>query len=880
MPEGWSEVCASNGKMECFLKRHAASWGMACSRCIEPRKCCNNPHPENCPRCEKADSPWPAEAADTVRDRALREADTFASRDVVVILSPHYYLVTDIPSLKIHTQGGAPRVAGMHELAHIYAERCEKARREFVQHFGETFSGSAPSAVYLPRRETTAEKVQVRNFASPRTNVLYGGGAAGGRLAGGLCGNGFSASLQKHGSDDEGLHHAVRHMAGHLLISTWASGDPTERALPPWMFEGVAHWLAKRHPLLEDGVVWCAGEGNALSGSGRSWDAEARKAAADPKLDPVEKILDKSTVGFLTFEDHVRAWSYFSICLKEDREKFVAVLRALRAATAARQAWTENGGCTPEQWDRRWRDRVLARRASMSEVAADREKDEGPGAADRRALRTETDPETLAARVRSLGTCGDPLTAAALVELFARRSDRVRETIAVLLSRSTDPEVLRAIREKGLSHADPTVRGYAARVLGLAGDAASAEALRSAAADREWFVRAEAAGALTRLRDPMAVDAIRPLLEDQAPKVRIAAMDAAGAIGTPAEKVASKVAANLDHPAWQVRSAAADSLGGIGSMMGVEALIQRMTTEAGRVRVDCHRALKAITRDDLGLNPENWAKWWKRERERVGGGVPDRPGAPPEPNPEDLRYGPKERLYGIRVYDERVGYVLDMSSSMHVHFNPDEVSLKRLRRKYEGSSKFEISKEEIVQSIEGLDPRARFTVIAFADEPRFMSRTLLPATPDGRSKAEGFLRSCRLPPPTAPRGGGVARPGLRPAAQPSPPMTNFYAALLAALDLPQSGDPVPDFRETPDTMFFLTDGEPTKGEIVDADALLAWFSGHNRYARIRVHVVAYGNTGIDLAFLTHLAQDNGGQLIHILEARPEDAPALPPNTPR
>ena len=272
MPEGWSEICAANMKLECFLKRHAASWGMTCTECSFDTDCaCRNPKPDCCPRCEKGESPWDPEKVKDLEFRLKRETEVFASRDVVIVQSPHYYVVTDIPTLKLRTQSGVYRVAGTHELAHIYAERAEKARREFVQGFTDEVGGGKPSAIYLPKRESTAAKIQGRYNSSPKTNLVYGG-SNDGKVADGHCFNGFCNSLQKGGGDDEGLHHAVRHMVGHLSISCWTKVDGQDRVLPRWLFEGVAHWLAKRHPLLKDQVVWCADEGTPLSGSGKDWD--------------------------------------------------------------------------------------------------------------------------------------------------------------------------------------------------------------------------------------------------------------------------------------------------------------------------------------------------------------------------------------------------------------------------------------------------------------------------------------------------------------------------------------------------------------------------------------------------------------------------------
>jgi hypothetical protein len=870
LPADWSVTCATNGRMQCFLKRHAASWNLYCSECLEKDDCaCKNAHPGDCPRCEKGGSPWDPEKRKDLAYRLKKEQEVFATRDVVIAWSPHFYVVTDIPSLKIPTGPATYRVAGTHELAHIYAERAEKARREFIQNFGDEWGGDLPSAIYLPKRETTGARVQAKYNGSARTNLVYGG-SNDGKVADGFCFNGFCTALSgnKSGGDDEGLHHTVRHMIGHIGISCWTKVDGKDRVLPRWLFEGVGHWLAKRHRLLYDRVVWCADEGTSLSGSGDDWAKEARKVAADLKTVPVERLLEKSTIGLLDFDDHVRSWSYVELALKEDREAFLRVCRALRNEVPNRQAWREGMACTPDEWDQRWKDRVLGRRSSFGPLPSDKEGDDGPGAAERRALRNETDMQNLVARIRSIGVCADPKTAAVLTELFARESDAVREVLVVILSKSTEPKVLEAIRVKGLESQVPMVRAYAARALGFANDQGALEGLRKQVGDDFWLARAEAALALMRLKDPKLAATVKPMLSDSSAKARIAAMDALATAGLSAERAIADAAKNLDNDAWQVRSAAAECLGGAGSMLGVEALITRMTTEAGRVRRDCYDALKKITKDDLGLNPENWSKWWKRERERVGGGIPNAPKTGPTENPEDLRYARPERPYGLQVFSDRIGYCLDMSNSMFNFFDPDPEAVKKLRRKYTGATKFDISKEEIVQSIQALDQRARFNVMVFSTKPRFMSNSLVPAVPENHKKADGFLRSCRSTPDASATAG-------------APQLTSFYDAFRGVFDIPKGVTiPPPNFAETPDTMFFLTDGEPTAGEIIDADELLAWFNGLNRYARIRVHVVAYGNMGIDIPFLTHLAEDNGGKFINIAEAKGEAAGRVPPTTPK
>ena len=73
-------------------------------------------------------------------------------------------------------------------------------------------------------------------------------------------------------------------------------------------------------------------------------------------------------------------------------------------------------------------------------------------------------------------------------------------------------------------------------------------------------------------------------------------------------------------------------------------------------------------------------------------------------------------------------------------------------------------------------------------------------------------------------------------------------------------------KATPDTITFLTDGVPTKGDILDADVIVEWYTGLNRYARVRTHTITFGNIGIDRLLLKNLAERNGGKYIEVPEA--------------
>ena len=103
-------------------------------------------------------------------------------------------------------------------------------------------------------------------------------------------------------------------------------------------------------------------------------------------------------------------------------------------------------------------------------------------------------------------------------------------------------------------------------------------------------------------------------------------------------------------------------------------------------------------------------------------------------------------------------------------------------------------------------------------------------------------------------------------AQPSAGETNIHGALKAAIGLHDKDSLEADLDPIPDTVYFLTDGSPTRGEITDADTLLSWFEFLNRYAKVELHVIAMGNLGVDLPFLRRLAKVGGGSFIHVRRA--------------
>jgi len=861
VPDGMSALCFTSGRSECYLKRHSVAWHLACSECLQNDKCCPLPKKQNCPDCETGEtSPLQNDdmgkpAKETVLARLKAEQRLFKKPDnVVVLYNRHFYVVTDIGGVKVKMQGGSFRVFNTHEYAHLMLERAEMARKEFVQNFGDKLRLSKPVGIFLPDRERDAANIQATYMSSAKTNQIYGGSDRNGP-GDNFCFNGFCIAGQKAQPDDQ-LHVSMRHMIGHSLISCWVVVDPNVRALPKWLFEGGGHWLSKYQDRFKDEGTWCSEEGNSYTSGTKGWPSDVAKMAGDSRLEPIEKLFGRTSVGLgkdqLSVDPQKRAWSYLDVCLREWREPFVAMLEEIRQKAEPRDAFMKHLQCTPEIFDERWKERVTGRRRSMAPTAAEDEPEDNdaPGARERRRLRSETDPRMAAALIKGLGTISSPKTVDEVLDKISMNSELVRENAMIAMLKMKDPECLDRIWNFGLVHKDGMVRAYAARACGKLNLEFAVPKLREQAADdKHWLARAEAAVALGLLKDHDSMAILRKMVtSDPAEKTQLAAMDALASFGEDAQMAVPLVLKKLESSQWQLRVVACQTLGKLGSMEAVEPLIARMEQESGRVREEIRDALKAIVYDDLGMKPEHWRSWWDREKARAPGGVPKRPDKPTEPKKpaEDpnAKYA-AAKYYGIELYSARIGFVLDTSLSMDHLFEPDPAMATALSRNYAGSTKLAICKEEIAQSLKTLDPRSYFSIIVFNTTIQTFKKNPVPSSSGNIDSAVGWLRS--LPPKGE---------------------TNYYDGLRAALDLDEGPDENQNFRSTPDTLTFLTDGMPTQGEITDADVLLEWYTSLNRYARIRTHVICFGTTGVDRVLLRGMAERNAGKFVEVLEKAP------------
>jgi hypothetical protein len=852
-PADWNTACAASARMECFLRRHAASWKLICSEEIGPCDCPGDDS-ANCPFCGTGGKNPDPSRFNQIRKQVEIERRVLGSAPFVVVKSPHFYLVNDIASLKVLTQNGNKREVAAHELAHLYVQRAELAYQDFCRAFGDEIRTSRPIAIFLSKTKHASERLQTEYFGRGNAGLVYGlRGAGVPPISGNYCEAGVAADLEQQ-TDDDALHQRVRTSVGHVLMSMWHSTEAKTSHLPMWAFIGAGHWLGRLPAVFQDHAQFIAGEGNAPTDSGAKWMEKLAKAAAKADFPHVDTFLGFTTLSQTDLVTHMRAWSWFQLFVDEDRERFVKLLKLVRDGKNQREAVQAAFGVTPEELDARWRERVTGKRKTMGETKADAASAPAAGAGGLAELARESDPKTVADRIKARTSIDDAADAAALVALLDRDSDLVQERVVLALAKARSAAVREYLRGDALAKSRGRAKVGVVRVLGLAKDDEAADAIAPLLADADPDLRAQAATALGRMQHEPSLPAIERLVADRSDDVALAAMDALASFGEQAEDAWSKVAPRLDDLHRPVRTAAAETLGALGTMETVDALIARMDKEEGRVHEDCRQALKRITRDDLGAETARWKDWWKKEKERSPGKLPSRPAEKPKED-ANARYGTAPTYFGIQLFSKRLAFVLDVSSSMSDHIVVDPSWIEQQGRAYRGdATKFEVATAEIAASLKTVDPRLEFGIVTFRSDVRTWRERLVPAGSGLVDQALSYLASQRPAP-------------LDNSGDPAKQKTDLADALRIAFGIKAGANGARPTDEAADEVYVMTDGQPTAGDLVDADVLLSWFREKNRLARLRLHVVTFETIDVDLKFLRGLAEAGGGAFVAIPTTR-------------
>lgn len=406
-----------------------------------------------------------------------------------------------------------------------------------------------------------------------------------------------------------------------------------------------------------------------------------------------------------------------------------------------------------------------------------------------------------------------------------------------------NPTFLRWLLEQAPSRKQPNERAFAAQALALcqpADRAAVAPVLQRLLNQKEPEVVKKAADALAACGAELALPALQKLLTSGAEAFQPFALHAVHslrhaepawaeellryAVGKPIllrtaalqllaklprldPNQAVQVAADsLNHPAWQVRGAAIDLLVAVRQPAGIPLLIERLEVERNRLQLDVGEALHALTGMRLA-DVATWRQFWQKEGEHFQVPAPKAKDKAPGRNDPPATVA---SYWNIPVRSDRVAFVVDVSGSMNQPFGTGS------------GTRLDEAKRQLVRVVGMLPAKAKANVIAFAGGTELLATTLQPLDDKRKKLVEVFAQKLTSRGPT-----------------------NVHGAIQAAFADPEV-----------DTIFLLTDGAPSSGEIVAPDALAKAVAAWNLGRHIRIHTIAIGGKS---DFLERLARESGGE---------------------
>lgn len=249
------------------------------------------------------------------------------------------------------------------------------------------------------------------------------------------------------------------------------------------------------------------------------------------------------------------------------------------------------------------------------------------------------------------------------------------------------------------------------------------------------------------------------------------------------------------------------------------ALIGLLTDPRVRTRHVAAVALAKISGKTLGHDPKAWAAWLAEQ----------------DPGTPETHTFPM--YHGFTIHSDRVVFLVDASSSMTWPWRKE-------------THRIDVARSELGSVLGQLTPDTLFNVIVFSEKPSAWKKQEVPASPGNVKSAAKWARRMM----DEPKGD-----------------TFLYEVLEAA------------FANNPqfDTIYLLTDGNPTAGRYWTQDGLLASVRAWTRYRRTAIHTIGLSlanedrgmpnlseNLHVMANLLRALATATSGQFREILKVPP------------
>lgn len=448
-----------------------------------------------------------------------------------------------------------------------------------------------------------------------------------------------------------------------------------------------------------------------------------------------------------------------------------------------------------------------------------------------------------------------------------RVHDLARKHLAALTAPAVEAFLIERVNLAGREFAQQSIdeRTAAMRALGERGSLRGLLTILKAAKKFPGPDRVRAINVLSQYATLETVPSFLSLLDDKEPNGRIAALNGlARALQphtdetvhqqVPTETAQLRDAAInaikplvLSDKVWQVRAAAREALVGLRCKHSIPVLIDALDGELKRTKdpwsldVRLHDALERMTGMEIPQGKvAPWRDLWQKEGRTFEyvRAQDKRQAEQVKRAQENARY---RSFFKLSLDSDRVLFVVDLSGSML-----EPASTKETAAGNAVTTKHKLVMDELKKIVMAIPDGGGFNLVAFSDRVQVwraseLGRPMLVKLDDrARDELLGtFLDSL----------------------QPSGP-TNLYGALDTALDFAGSGISDKYYDVGFDTLYVLSDGAPSYGEVTDRDEILRRVRETNRLRRITINCVTFGDKN-ETEFLKKLAEENGGRHVHI-----------------
>jgi hypothetical protein len=361
-----------------------------------------------------------------------------------------------------------------------------------------------------------------------------------------------------------------------------------------------------------------------------------------------------------------------------------------------------------------------------------------------------------------------------------------------------------------------------------------------------WRARYYLVKAIGGINNTKSITVLLDILKEKDSKVKIAVFDALAEFKTiEGVEAACKLLDNPEEP-WELRIAAAQYCGSLNDQIILDSLINVLEGKnlEGRLRDELVKSLKKITGEDFGLKGSDWRRWLNDKTSAAA-------------RSDDTMA--KVVYYGIKENSTRMIFILDVSGSMEwgAEWNEDANANKKqpnpaifvgadgkpadkkllgdLQAKKDEIDKITVkkridaAKRELANTIYALDPSVLFTIIFFESTVKIWKETLLPATvPNKLAALEEIAKQ-------------MASKG----------QTATFDVLESAFKIAESSGGkkiafnkdgyVVEQQGGADTIFFVSDGVPTVGRVINTIDLVREINKLNETRRIKINTVGVGS---------------------------------------